>query len=438
MMIIILVASTWFSGCKKPPPAPLRLLSQLPQEIVQPRLKEFTDQYHLEVQLLSIDESKDVLHEFQKFSQQNKTPDLFMFKDEDLGRWLRLKKIRNLAPFHPNLTPFLQETITPFSHLNKIFALPMGWSTWVLYFNCDLFQKQILPEPRLTWDWGDLLIASEQLTHHNPTSSEIQQYGLVLTTKPENWLPFFWQLRGQLTSPSKIWTLTDPRYIQSHIEALGFLSDLFRIQQPPLRSEYDIATTPPPASSFQLDAQRLFIQGKAAMVIAPREFAYRLSQQSKMNWDVVPLPKSRASATLTQTLGVAMNSTCSQPEEAWKLLSFLCSETESAVLTQKGLILPARKNLLQSKLFLDFPGPISIQNDVFLSSLSTARSFPSIPLWSDAKRALQDEFLSFISNTNSSPRTTIETMQLRLEELSLLSTSQTPQRTRPTLAPLLR
>ena len=119
--------------------------------------------------------------------------------------------------------------------------------------------------------------------------------------------------------------------------------------------------------------------------------------------------------------GYAISTQSKHPSEAWKLISFLTRETAQAAIIQYGQYAPSRQNLLDSKIFLDFPGPQAVHNFELIASLPSARLLPQVAYWKQAKAIFNEEMLSLITDKKASARAMLERLQARLDELRLLS-----------------
>ncbi len=411
---ILLLFALLFQGCGKNGPT-LKLLVWISKEdrpALDRQLEEFSrENGKSHVEVVAVATMEECREEFQRRLLRGNAPDVCMISASDLPLLLQNKQVCDLAPYHPDEKPFLPEAWKTFLRDGKLYALPCGWSTLALYYNKTIFERHGFRCPRSSWDWGDLALAAQALTVVDEASGKTAQYGLELSPAVERWAPFLWQNQGELIRPDGDWALIDPQYSQSACEAVGFYADLVR--------EHHVAPLPAKGKWREQDGA-LFLKGKAAMTMAPRGYGSRLQQGGNFTWEVAQLPRRSQNASLFEVFGYAIPSSCRQPELAWKLASFLGRETGQAAMIQQGSYAPAWRSLLQSKLFLDFPGPRAADNSVFVISLSFARTTPAVPYWDKASAILSEEMLTLMSSPTLDVRDSVEKMQGRLEELKLL------------------
>jgi len=341
-----------------------------------------------------------------------------MINGGDLPELVRSMSIRDLQPYHPDLKPFLPETIDALSDHGTVYAMPCDWSALMLYYNRALFERAGIPPPRVSWDWGDLLHAAQVLTVKDPGNVKMVQYGLEISPEVEMWAPFIRQNRGQLIGKNQTWTLTDPQFFQSNQQAIEFYADLFR--------EHHVA--PSPAEIKGPMAQGVFFATqRAAMTFAQRDLGGHLASlenKLKFDWDIISLPHGRESASWLEVNGYAISTQTKRPGDAWKLISFLTGETSQAAMILHGNHAPSWRSLLASKTFTDFPGPSAIHNAALTDSLPFAKLSPRVPYWNKASDILTGEMTVLISDPRASVRSAIERMQAQLDELRVLSEKQ--------------
>jgi multiple sugar transport system substrate-binding protein len=75
------------------------------------------------------------------------------------------------------------------------------------------------------------------------------------------------------------------------------------------------------------------------------------------------------------------------PQNAWKLVEFLASRKASEAFTQPGLIIPARKDVATSPVFLD-PLQPPASSQLFLNALENGKPTPTVPYWNEAIETL--------------------------------------------------
>jgi len=404
-------------GCGSGSVPPLKLMTwptNDDQAILRKQLTEFSLQNpKIKVELITCSTEEKCRSEFGLRSQQGRAPDVCMISSRDLSLWTERRYVRDLLSYQPELKRFIPEIAGAFAKKERLYALPCGWSTLMLYYNRALFERHGVPFPTSIWDWGDLLMAAQLLTVEDPETDKTIQFGLDVTPSVTMWAPFVWQNHGQLMHDDGRWVLADPQFYQSNVQAVEFYADLVR--------EHHVAPRPLRMHGKLVQEGSFFIRQKAAMTIADRSLSVRLRGKTSLDWDVVSLPQNRIQSTLLSVYGFAMSSQSARQNDAWKLISFLGSETVQSAMIMNGEYTPSLETLVTSRIFLEFPGPRAIQNSAYQKSLASARLLPGTSLWSAAEPILNEEMTALMENPKATARETVEQMQARLDELTLTS-----------------
>lgn len=413
------------TGCSRPKPPPLRILVSLAPEQrsrLDAQIAEFSrlnDQMEIEVwEMNSLDECRS---RFESSLREGVPPDICLIDSKDLGWWMQDGKLDDLRANRLAEKEIAPEVLKSFAIGNRLYAAPCGWSVMVLYYNREIFGRHGLPPPTRVWDWGDFLNAAQAMTVTHEDEPGSVRYGVEIRAAAEMWLPFLWQNRGEIIGQDGSWLLTDPRYVQSNIEAIEFYAALVR--------EHGVA--PAPSAGIPRETTELFLKRQAAMTFGHREFGCRLQKQGMYDWEIAPLPQGRDSATLLEAQGYAISARGKRKADAWKLIAYLTRETAEAAMIQTGAAVPSRPALWESKIFLDFPGPRAVRNRVFPDSLTFSRLPPRTSDWLKAAAVLTDEMSVLMRDKQDNARAALERMQARLDEMRLLRNKPKMRQTPP-------
>jgi ABC-type glycerol-3-phosphate transport system substrate-binding protein len=358
---------------------------------------------NIKIQLTLVPNAEKSRTEWENRKKSGKIPDVWIIPDQDVKALSEQKALHEFSTteihFQSEIIPELTGLFTVGNHQ---FGIPINWSTEVLFYNKTIFQKHGIPLPADHWDWSDLLACVEKLTIVSEDTNEIIQSGIDLSTKPEVWLPFLFQNNGEVQTEDGHWVLNTPQYIQSNIEGLDFYRNLF--------TTYSFKTTSNQNSNS-------FLHGKSALIIAPREFAKNLSQQSSFDWDICSIPKGKKKAAIVTSNALAISSQTKHLKASLALVNFLISEINQSTMTLNGSA-PSFKSLLSSRLFIEFPRK-NIQSSFFTQALKTGKRLPMSKSPMMVDKSLREEISSMVSNPIRDTREVIETMQVRLEEMDL-------------------
>ncbi len=111
-------------------------------------------------------------------------PDVFELNYENFVTYAEKGLLLDLTPMmsvDSSLDPaiYYPRALQAFSYNGMQLGLPATFSTVVLYYNKDLFDKAGVKYPDETWTWDDLLAAAEKLTVKD-ASGKVTQYALAM------------------------------------------------------------------------------------------------------------------------------------------------------------------------------------------------------------------------------------------------------------------
>lgn len=352
-------------------------------------------------------------------------PDVFAL---DLSQFHVMREkglLREVTGRTEDLFDFQPRLVECFFQENKLWAIPSACSTEVLYYNKRKFDRAGVPYPADSWDWGDLQHAAEKLTLAEGGSGKVIQYGLDLDPDLGSWAAFVWQNGGEVFDPETgKWVVGSPAMLQKNASALQFYVNLIHLcRAAPAKSALAAAGTLEPSFENRL----------SAMIFAGRELSAQLQREEGLGWDVCPMPKGLKRATTLSVEGYGISSFSKHPDEAWKLIRFLTGPTSQTKLAMTGKSIPARVSGGQSRVFLDFPGKLSINNRAFIDSLFYARPLETAPRWIEFSRVIAEETDLLFSAGKGNARDCLIRAQARIDKLTAASSlprlSAPPERT---------
>lgn len=260
---------------------------------------------------------------------------------------------------------FFPQLLNAFKREGRVYGLPKDFSTQVLFYNKDLFDRDGVPYPTGSWTWDDMLAAAKRLTHDFDGDGRIDQFGLQYLGGSRQTYAWFRQASARMfTEDMDRFAMNTPE----GREAMQFLHDL----------DYKHHVALSSSAAAGRDAQAEFSNGRLAMFVGyGRWLVPRFREMNKFRWDVQPLPhrKERASAIFTVAYSIAAKS--KHPEAAWKLVAFLTGPEGQARNSELGLAIPALKSVAYGPAFL---APESDINDrAFLDCMPYAAVPPIGP-----------------------------------------------------------
>jgi multiple sugar transport system substrate-binding protein len=273
---------------------------------------------------------------FKTLAAARQTPDLFYCGDVWLAGQL---------PFLLDLTPFVERDAVeidlddfPSSLLQasrqngRWLLLPRFFNVSLLYYNRTLFEEANLPVPTADWTWDDYLDHAKKLTRTN-AKGKTEYWGsdVVLGWWGE-WLTLVRQAGGNLLAPDASEVRLDG---PEALKGLRFYHDKIyrhRISPAPGRG---------PGTGFPSGRFAMQWGGHLGNWTVYNDFP-------NLDWDVEILPSgptgSSGGELAIESYGISKSTP--HPEEAWKLLKFICSVDGVRPFAQRGFP-PARLSLAE-------------------------------------------------------------------------------------------
>lgn len=283
-----------------------------------------------------------------------------------------LTRSKRLAPgdFYPQALATFQQAE------GTIGAVPRDISNLVVYYNRDRFRQSGVPVPEAGWTWADFLEKAKALTRDTNGDGRLDQFGISFyRTPPLYWMPFVWSAGGQLFDETRRdFQLDSPQALSG----LQFYADL--------PNRHHVA--PRKTESGSASMSQWFLQQKLAMMVSGRWSVPVLREQADFDWDVAPMPVGPAgSRTGLDASGYAMAADTAHPNAAWAFIEFLSSPEAVSRFTASGLIIPARRDVANTNVFLQ-PEKRPQNGRVFLEVIETGVPTRSHPRWNELSEML--------------------------------------------------
>lgn len=285
-----------------------------------------------------------------------------------LEKYLSASTVLKAEDFYP-------QTLDGFRQAGTLQGIPRDASNMVIFYNQELFDQAKVPYPKADWNLPDMITTAQALTRDANQDGHPEQFGMSFQNHFLFWTPYLWSMGGDFFSPDRKKALLESP------EALAGIQ-----LHADLRHKYHVAPTAAEAGSSTMS--QLFVQGKLAMVLNGRWAVPLYRQNLKFKWNIAPFPKGPAGSVVdADASGWVISRQSKHPEQAWKLIEFLASRKASEAFTRPGLIIPARKDVAQSPVFLspDLPPKDAIY---FLDALQTGKPTPAIPYWNEMLEVL--------------------------------------------------
>lgn len=289
-----------------------------------------------------------------------------------------------------NFGDFYPELVNIFKFGGSLYGIPKDWTTFVLYYNQNLFDEAGLSYPDASWKWDDLLKAAKALTKDRNGDSVIDQYGFIIETWASWYYSWIKQNGGEIFDTSGNWVFADQKYLNKNAEAIQFIADMLNVHK----------VAPDIASAKQLGSYESFMAGRVAMCMYGRwaELKFKDIKNFKWGYSVLPHQTQRASCAVTVSYSIAKDTL--HPTEAWELLQFLTSFEGQIFTAESGQAMPSRRSLIESEHYLKAPEVIKFQpqlamekaeDDPFVQELAYAYFPPMNSHWLEVRNKMDEQ-----------------------------------------------
>lgn len=227
---------------------------------------------------------------------------------------------------------YFDKAIISLSIDDKIYAVPRDVSNLVVFYNKTIFDKYKIPYPTSDWTLNDYL----------KISKEFKRNGLWGTGFETNLLyvvPFLYSNGVKLFNE-------DGSVNNNNIlfDSLDFYSNLV--------NKYQVSPAKNDSASFTM--AHLFLQQKIAMHVTGRWLVPKYRKEANFDWDIVSFPRGSVGSIVNiDASGYSVSSSSKHTKEALLFIDFLSSQDALKKLVSSGLIVPARKDVAYSDVFLD-------------------------------------------------------------------------------------
>jgi len=289
-----------------------------------------------------------------------------------------------------DLSDFYPMLLNAFKFGGNLYGIPKDWTSFVLYYNMDLFDKEGIPYPSEKTTWDDIVKAGQKLTKDFNGDGIIDQYGIVLETWADWYYNWIKQNGGEIFTDKGEWVFAKGKYLTANAEAIQFLADLI--------SKYKIA--PDIATSKQLGNYESFMAQRAAMCIYGRWAQLKFKEIDKFRWNYAVLPHKVQRACVFVTVALSISSETKYPKESWELVKYLTSTKGQIFTAESGLAIPSRISLVSSDHYLKAPDVIknqphlaknSVNEDPFIQQMPYAVLCPANAYWIEVRQKLDEQ-----------------------------------------------
>lgn len=292
------------------------------------------------------------------------------------------------------------EAVNTFKYHGKLYGLPRDFNTYVVFYNKTMFDEAGVPYPSLDWTWEDFLDIAKKLTKDVDGDGRLDQWGVIIPTNPDYWMPFIWQNGGEILNADKTKSLFDS---PQNVETFQFLADLIL--------KYHVSPTISQQAAFGWNP---FGSGKIGMYITGKWMVPTYSAIQNFDWDVQVLPRGKKMAAIANAVGFTVFNKTKHPKEAVELLKFIATEGQKYLL-ELGSSVPTSKSAAFSAEFMD-PTKKPDNKFAFLIEIPYSHILPFHPKWNELWD-VWSKYPELIFTGKLSPEYGVKKMHMEIEKI---------------------
>ena len=292
-----------------------------------------------------------------------------------------------------DLSDFEPALLSAFQKGGRLYGIPKDYSTLALFYNPQMLADAGFDRPPSNWD--ELESYAEALSVDEDGDGQTDRYGLGIDPSLEYLLPFIWQNGGEILDSNGEFDASN----QEMIAAIKWLQSLK--QNGWLGHSTDVG------GAWNMDG---FGRERFAMALSGN-WAVNFMDETFPNtpYEIAELPRGRQRASIAYIVGYVMPKELDEPEQAWRLLSFLTNEEGQKRWVENGIALPPRRSIAEEAKLQENPKAAA-----FIRSASYARTWQvgtNQRVLDEAESMLQSVFL-----LDKPVEESLERMRRRLEK----------------------
>lgn len=253
----------------------------------------------------------------------------------------------------------------------KVYGIPVGFTTHALFYNKDLFKQAGIEEPTKDWTWKDVEEASKTI------SEKTDAKGFSFQMKPD---PYDFEMY--------LWS-NKTAYCDKDGELDGNLNSkeaksTFEMFQNMEKEGYAIATEKNGTDEFRAGTTAMYIYGS---------WAINNLKEDGLNYGVTDIPAfadaGQDSVSILSSSGLSMSNECKDKDAAWEFIKFWTNEENN--IQRIGLELPVLNSVVESEKIMEQPEYAPFYTMLEQSAGYTPSSF-IIEDWSELSENLSLSF----------------------------------------------
>lgn len=264
---------------------------------------------------------------------------------EPLNEWIAADKSADLSIYFPEVVRALRYS-PPYKHIpidkQELYAYPIHFSTDVLFYNKDMFDKAHIPYPTDKWTWAQMVDAAKKLTIRD-ADGRVQQFGIFI---PDANSAIESNGGHVFNADYTKCTISSPEAVEAMTELCNF------------RFKYKISPTP--AQVQESSSVQMFKLGKLAMLPGRTYMTVDFNKITEFKYDAALMPGMKKNVERLAVGGVCMSREADKKHKAaaFRWAQYYCSpKGGQAILGCEKNCVTAIKALAYSPKFFMQPPP---------------------------------------------------------------------------------
>lgn len=217
---------------------------------------------------------------------------------------------------------------------DDILGIPVGYTTHVVYYNKDLFDKAGIAYPEGDWSWEELREAAEKITDE---ANKVYGIAIPITPDPYDYEMFPWSNGGAYCDPEgNVAGVLDS---DATIEPFAFFQDM-------IKDGIALGTENSGSDTFKMQQVGMFMNGA---------WSINSLKEAGINFGVALMPNfgSHKSQSIVSSSGVAISKYTENKDAAWEFVKFWTGEEMNK--ERIGYELPVLKSVAEAEKLTEDP-----------------------------------------------------------------------------------
>ena len=329
--------------------------SQSEVEVIKSVINDFENE-HKNIKIDFIHIPQNYFQKIHLLFASGLEPDVLFINNQNIQLYIQARLLADLSEYFENSEEtFFKEALDCFKNEAALYAIPRDISNLVLYYNKDILKKTKVKLPEKISTIDELKDITQRLTTNN-------NWGINFEDNPLFWIYYLAANGGGVISDDKKSVIINSK---ESLYALNLYSDMV--------NKYHIMPTK--AQIGSMTSAQMFINGKLAMYLGGRWMVPKFRETLKFDWDIIEFPSSLKNKVYVDASGWAVSQNSKHKKEAVEFIKYLSSPETISKFTESGLIVPARKDIAQSSVFIE-NNKKPLNNIVFINMLNEAKPTP--------------------------------------------------------------